>query len=49
MVIRREAMVSKGIGTAAAAAVNLRRANLVFAKHDVTLKEKEPEKIVSDR
>jgi hypothetical protein len=36
MVIPREAMASKGIGTAAAAAVNLRRANLVFAKHHAT-------------
>jgi len=34
MVIRREAMASNGIGTAAAAAANLRRANLAFAKHD---------------
>jgi hypothetical protein len=34
MVIRREATASKEIGTAVAAGVNLRRANLVFAKHE---------------
>src|SRR5262245_2727206 len=34
MVIRHEAMASKEIGTAAAAGVNLRRVNLVFAKHE---------------
>jgi hypothetical protein len=34
MVIRREAMASKEIGTAAAAGGNLRPEHLVFVKHE---------------